>query len=252
MLKSVVIPLAVAGLGGGASAEIVVSFTGAGADAANPNSVTTNTTDAVITIDIDGAGNATASSITSNRNDVTAGWSVTGSVSAGFNTQIVLTLAADLNNTGNGSIRQINLQGIGVQGSNSSRIDNTNEAVEVAVNATDLSSNDMISLTQIGYVNANGQGVIEAALVLNGFDGNDTTFANLVNVSSSPLSVNSVELTGGGTGNLRFSQSETPPTGNVGYSLASLTFDVTEIPEPGSIALLGTGLALIVGRRRVR
>lgn len=218
-----------------ASANVSVSFVSTTVDGAPPNTVTfvgdevMPAVPAVVSVSLDGTGGATGST-TSNNTAVTDEWAVSGAASDGFGGSFTLTLTGR-GNSGVVPIRQrFAGAGIGVNGGNPGRIDLPNtDFIDVEFDLTGLAPGLVLTLAEVGYDNTNSIAEDDPDLVLTGFDATATTYENVRNALTSPLDVSAqaATLASGEVGTISFSQGQTPASGTVGYSLASLSFDIT-------------------------
>ena len=246
---------------GATQAGIILNFDGPAQDPGDPANIVSspNLVDAVITIDIDGAGIPSIASATSANTAITDLWNVTGTASNGFNSTVVLTLTAERAGSPD-VIRQRFPNGIGVGGGNSGRIDNgtstSGEMIHVDFDATDSALTGLqLSLVSVGMVNSNnccGEGATIPDIGITDFDNVLKTIPD-VGPSGSSIPVtyavpSPAALLGGSTGRISLSQPDPGINGNAGYRLASIEFNV--VPEPSSLLLLTLAIsALVLGRK---
>jgi hypothetical protein len=243
---------------GATQAGIILNFTGPAQDPGDPANIVSspNAVDAVITIDIDGAGVPSIASATSANTAITDLWTVTGTASNGFNSTVVLTLTAERAGSPD-VIRQRFPNGIGVGGGNSGRIDNgtstSGEMIHVDFDATDSALTGLqLSLVSVGMVNSNNIGPTIPDIGITDFDNALKTIPDIGPPGSAiPVTYavpSPAALLGGSTGRISLSQPDPGDTGNAGYRLASIEFNV--VPEPSSLLLLTLAIsALVLGRK---
>ncbi|MEM1212532.1 MAG: PEP-CTERM sorting domain-containing protein [Planctomycetota bacterium] len=202
-----------------------------------------------LTIDVDALGNAAldytsaASPFLADEVDnATAGTlAATGSPYT-----ITITMTGTANDGTAGGPRGTNGLGVGIQGNGADVITFTG-AVSQALNfEVDLSGLDPSLVFTLTSVDTNSSANTPAPQLL---DFTASAIALTADTDSAVAGAG-VSLAGGTVGSFTINSATAGNKAEIGFALGGFTFDVTPIPEPGSLALLTAGVGLIALRRR--